>query len=341
MARKNKWTVATLGVVLVVIIGVLSAAAGKKAQSANAAGSSSDGTGVVPVVYDSASVDQGVLTNLKASIESVYGRHSLDTSVLQEDSPDTPQRKALIWMATDKNVNSIEHTEKLQRFVLGVFFYATNQVPNFNEDQPEPWRAADKWMSTAHSCDWMGVTCNADKEITTIDLEKNRLSGSLPPELKIIAKHLVTLDLTSNSISMRDDDFDVFLSMSSLKTLLMDDNYLYYDSGLPPQFGAMINMEKLRLSYNLFEGALESEDQPVLGAMTKLTHLEMESNFLTGALPTAIAQMPQLVYLYMRRNDMTFNLDFMKKGQNRDMCKCPSRAECVSLRELSGNRYHS
>ena len=101
----------------------------------------------------------------------------------------------------------------------------------------------------------------------------------------------------------------------------MDDNYLYYGDGLPPQFGALVNLEKLRLSYNLFEGVLESEDQPVLGAMTKLTHLEMESNFFTGTMPTVISTMPQLVYLYMRRNDMTFNLDWMKAGQNRDMCK--------------------
>mmetsp|Transcript_51450 Transcript_51450/g.124220 ORF Transcript_51450/g.124220 Transcript_51450/m.124220 type:complete len:509 (+) Transcript_51450:213-1739(+) len=318
IARNNKWTVMTLGVVLVVIIGVLSAAVGKD-QAQNAAGSAGDATGVVPVVIDPASVDQGVLANFKTSMESVYSRHELDTSVLQEDSPNTAARKALVWMSTDKNVNSIEHTEKLQRFVLATFFYATNQVPNFNIEQPAPWKTADNWMTTAHSCDWMGVVCNGEKQIMTIDLEKNRLSGSLPPELKIVARHLETLDLTSNSISMRGDDFDVFLSMNNLKTLLMDDNFMYHSSGLPSQMGALINLEKIRLSYNLFEGALESGDQPVIGGMTKLTHLEIESNFLTGDLPTAISQMPQLVYLYMRRNDMTFNLDFMKAGQNRDM----------------------
>jgi hypothetical protein len=318
--RNNKWTVATLGVILIVMIGVLSAAVGKdEAQSSNTSGVSEE-SGVVPVVIDPASVDQDVLTTLKATIEAVYARHDLEVGVLQEDTPDTPQRKALVWMATDQNVNGIEHTEKLQRFVLAVFYYATNQVPNINAEEPLPWRAADKWMTTAHSCDWMGIACNEDRAIITIDLERNRVSGSLPPELKIVGQHIETLDLTSNLVSMRGDDYDVFLSMPNLKTLLMDDNFLYYDSGLPPQLGALVSLEKLRLSYNLFEGALESEDTPVLGAMTKLTHLEMESNFFTGTLPTVIGAMPQLVYLYLRRNDMKFNLDFMKSGQNLDMC---------------------
>merc|ERR1712157_534150 len=95
--------------------------------------------------------------------------------------------------------------------------------------------------------------------------------------------------------------------------LLMDDNYLFHDKGLPPQFTALTNLEKLRLSYNVFEGELDSE-APVLGSMTKLTHLELESNYFSGTLPSAIGNMNELTYLYMRRNNMSFNLDFMKNG---------------------------
>lgn len=332
MVRNNKWTAAVLGVVLIVLIGVLAATVGKdNSQSSNASGLSNDGgDGVTPVVIDDVSVDQDVLATFKASIEAVYDRHGLDISLLQ-DGADTPQRKSLVWMSTDPNVNTIEHTEKLQRFVLGVFFYATNSVPTINTEQPEAWRAAENWMSTAHSCDWMGVLCNDDKDITSMDLERNRLSGAIPPDMAIVGKHMETLDFTSNLISMRDSDFDVFLSMPNLKTLLMDDNYLYHDSGLPPQFASLVNLEKLRLSYNLFEGGLESGDQPVLGAMTKLTHLEVESNFFTGTMPDAIANMNQLVYLYMRRNDMSFNLDFLKSGQLLDLCEYPF---CVFVGDL-------
>merc|ERR1719506_425216 len=49
--------------------------------------------------------------------------------------------------------------------------------------------------------------------------------------------------------------------------------------------------------------------------MTKLTHLEIESNYFSGPFPSAIAQLDKLTYCYLRRNDMTFDLEFMKVGQ--------------------------
>lgn len=319
LVRNNKWSLAVLGIVVIVLIGVLSAAVGKdEAQPAVALDTE---PGVPPTTVDSATLDQDVLSVLKASIESVYDRHNLDKSVLQEDAGLTAQRKAMFWMAKDKNVNSEEHTEKLQRFVLAVLFYATNMVPNDYAESPQAWRKADRWMTTAHSCDWMGVICNDDKVIVSIDLERNRLSGKLPLDLEIIGAYLESLDFTSNAIAMSGGDFNMFRNLPALKTLLMDDNYLYHDQGLPQQFHHLTNMEKLRLSYNLFEGRLESGENPVLGSMTKLTHLEIESNFLTGTMPSAIGNLDQLTYLYMRRNNMSYNLDFLKTGQLINLCK--------------------
>ena len=100
----------------------------------------------------------------------------------------------------------------------------------------------------------------------------------------------------------------------------MDDNFLVSDDGLPWQFKKLGKLQKMRLSYNLLAGELES-NQPVLDYLTQLTHLEIESNFLTGTIPQAIASMTNLVYLYMRRNDLSFNLDFLKQGKLTDLCK--------------------
>ncbi|KAL3921736.1 MAG: hypothetical protein SGILL_002588, partial [Bacillariaceae sp.] len=313
LVRNNKWSFALLGVIVIVLIGVLAAAVGK--DEAQPASAEDTAPGVPPTLIDAGTLDQDNLAVFKSSIESVYDRHNLDKSVLQEDAGNTPQRQAMLWMSTDKNVNSIEHTEKLQRFVLGTLWYATNMVPNDYAATPKAWFAADRWMTTAHSCDWMGIICNEDKVIVSIDLERNRLSGGLPMELVIIGQFLESIDMTSNTISISGGGFNVFRNLPALKTLLMDDNYLYHDAGLPQQFRHLTNLEKMRLSYNLFEGTLESGANPVLGAMTKLTHLEIESNFLTGTMPAAVGNMDQLTYLYMRRNNMSFNLDFLKTGQ--------------------------
>jgi hypothetical protein len=317
--RNNKWSFAVLGVVVIVLIGVLAAAVGK--DEAQPQSEFESAVGVPPTTYDASALDQDVLTIFKASIEQVYDRHGLDKSVLQAEAGNTPQRQAMLFMSTDKNVDSIEHTEKMQRYVLAVLWYSTNMVPNDYVASPPAWYAADRWMTTAHSCDWMGVICNEDKVIVSIDLERNRLSGKLPLDLEIIGTNLESLDMTSNTIAMSGGDFNVFRKLPALKTLLMDDNYLYHDGGLPQQFRHLTNLEKIRLSYNLFEGQLESGADPVLGAMTKLTHLEIESNFLTGTMPSAIGNLDQLTYLYMRRNNMSFNLEFIKSGQLGNLCK--------------------
>jgi len=316
LVHNNKWSIAVLGVIVIVLIGVLAAAVGKD----EARPSSSEAAGVPPVTHDPAGLDQDVLATFKSSLLAVYDRHNLDTTPLDDDQGDTPQRKAMHWMCTDPNVNSIEHTEKLQRYVLGVLFYATNMVPNDYAEEPSPWLKADNWITNAHSCDWMGVVCDDKKEIVSIDLERNRLSGKLPLELAIIGNKFKTLDLTSNLLHMKGmKDYDCFKSFTSMETLLMDDNYLYHKNGLPEQFRHMTNLEKLRLSYNLFEGVLESGENPVLGAMPKLTHLEIESNFISGTMPAAIGNLENLVYLYMRRNNMSYNLDFLKTGKLVDL----------------------
>merc|ERR1712232_902793 len=116
-------------------------------------------------------------------------------------------------------------------------------------EQPGPWKVADKWMTNAHSCDWMGVVCGGDagKVITEIHLESNRLSGLLPNDIAIIASNIRVLDFTDNLIHMRGSDFDFFRRLKNLQTLLMDDNFLFHDRGLPPQMRALANLEKLRM----------------------------------------------------------------------------------------------
>jgi len=280
------------------------------------------GTGVPPVKFEASTVDQDILAVLKISLMNTYDRHNLDKTLLNESpGEDSPQRQAMIFLARDKGVNSMEHTEKLQRFFLACLFYSTNMVPSVHVEDPGAWKVADNWMSNAHSCDWMGVECNEDKVITAIFLERNRLSGKIPVDISIIANNIESLDFTDNIMHMRDGDFDAFTPLKNLKTLLMDDNYLFHDQGLPPQFKSLTSLEKLRLSYNIFEGDLDGGggDDTVLGAMTKLTHLEMESNYFTGPFPTAITTMDKLTYCYLRRNNMAFNLDFLKVGQFNNM----------------------
>jgi hypothetical protein len=335
VVRSNKWAFGVGGLVFLVLIVVIASTGGNKNPYGNGGKSMNpsygnnygknndndeDVVGVPPKEMHKEDVDYDVMETLKDTLRSTFERHNLDKFLLDEI---TPQRQALLWMAQDSNVNEMEHTEKLQRYVLASFFYSTNMVPSVHVEDPQAWKVADNWMTNAHSCDWMGIECNDDKNIIAMYIEKNRLSGKFPADLAIIASKLQTLDFADNIMHMRDDDFDVFSSLSNLQTLIMDNNYLYHNKGLPPQFAAMSNLQKLRLSFNVFEGTLDSE-APVLGSMTKLTHLELESNYFDGNIPSAIGKMEQLTYLYLRRNNLSFNLNFLKNGEFNNICKLHS-----------------
>jgi hypothetical protein len=281
-----------------------------------------DGSHVPLIVVDPSTLKSGVTEPLMANLLDLFDRHGIDPSGLDPSAgDDTPQRRAYFWVAHDYSAD-VDHTTRMARYALAVFYYSTNGIPSKHEENPFNWFSADKWLTEEHACEWQGIECNESLHVTGIELERNNLSGKVPVELLILREKLTTIDLSSNLMYMKDGDYDAFKHLKNLETLLMDDNFLEGASGLPTQMAQLTNLEKLRLSYNLFEGQLEADkSNPVIGAMSKLTHLELESCFLSGSMPEYIGTMDKLVYLYLRRNDMTFNLDFLKTGEMSDICK--------------------
>ncbi len=319
LMRAHKWTTGLVFLITILLIAILTIFGGSSRKEAQALSNSGDATHAQPIHIDPKSLDPAVVENLMTRLTAVYQRHGLDPAILDDEAGLNPQKKAFYWLATN-DLTGLDHTQVMQRYVLAVLYYATNAVPNLYIDTPKPWYSAHLWLSTSHVCDWKGIVCNESQHAEAIDLERNNLSGSIPRELAIIASTLLTLDFTSNSIYMNEAMFDVFADLTELRTLLLDDNYMVYDKGLPPQFKMMQNIQKLRLSYNLFSGELE-RDHKVLASLGQLTHLELESNFLTGTLPPVIGELTNLVYIYMRRNELSFNLDFLKGGKLKDLCE--------------------
>jgi Leucine-rich repeat (LRR) protein len=121
-----------------------------------------------------------------------------------------------------------------------------------------------------------------------------------------IATFAWQLDLRNNVIYLEDDLHNVFLHMPQLQTLLMDDNYIVSTTGLPTQFAKLQSLQKLSLSYNLLQGEF---DGSVFEGMSLLSHLELESNYIKGGIPSSLAYLPNMEYLYMRRNSLTFPLE--------------------------------
>lgn len=319
LMRAHKWTAGLVFITVIVFIVILSISGGSSETATELESARDSGTRLPPIHIDPKSLDPEVTAALMEKLVGVYSRHGLDPSALDDASGVTPQKKAFYWLATN-DLSAIGHTQLVQRYALAVFYYATNAVANPYVEKPKPWVSAHLWLSTSHVCEWKGIVCSESDHIESIDLSRNNLTGSLPRELTIIGSTLHTLDLTSNSIYMDETMYDVFLDLTEMTTLLLDDNYMVYTKGLPSQMKMMEKLQKIRLSYNLFSGELE-KDHKVLANLAQLTHLEIESNFLGGSMPPVIGELTNLVYIYMRRNEMSFNLDFLKGAKLKDLCK--------------------
>jgi hypothetical protein len=98
----------------------------------------------------------------------------------------TPQHQALQWIRTQNANNMFEEPIILQRYALAVLYYSTGG---------DNWRRSRTWLTSANECEWFlavsGMSaCDSAGNIVTIRLANNGLSGSLPPELAILAPSL-------------------------------------------------------------------------------------------------------------------------------------------------------
>ena len=253
---------------------------------------------------------------LRNELSAAMTEKGLDPKRLTIDT--SYQSKAMEWLLTNQNILSYDRSQQLQRFVLACFFYATNGIITLYTPKATSWLDSTGWLTDISECDWKGVQCSEKKKVNAISLENNGLTGAIPKELVFLQDHITSLDFTTNLLYMNGPDFDVFKSLARLETLLMDDNYLFTTDGLPSSFTTLTSLKKLRLSYNLFGGEISST---MVKSWPKLTHLEIESNFLTGALPSELGELDQLVYLYMRRNSLNLTFDFLKTGRMVNLCK--------------------
>ncbi|KAL3938915.1 MAG: hypothetical protein SGBAC_006258 [Bacillariaceae sp.] len=311
---ENKKLVMIAGTALVVLVAIIAMASGKGSPDVV------DTTHTPLILTDAAILDSPETDDIKNDLEKMYNNHDMDPIVLTGAyGDDTPQRRALSWLSHDYEAE-MDHSTRMARYALAVLYYSTNDVPTDETPEPKTWFEADAWLTKENACEWQGIECNEHLHIVEIDLSRNNLSGKVPKELTVLDEHLKTLILSENFILMYEKDYDALMSLTNLETLLMDDNFLHGSNGLPTQFGSLVSMKKLKLSYNLFKGNMDSaKSNAVLSNLNQLTHLEMEACYLTGSMPHHIGRMSNLVYLYMRRNAMKFDLEFLKTGQMTDL----------------------
>ena len=158
------------------------------------------------------------------------------------------------------------------------------------------WTNSGGWLTEAPLRLWPGVEVDTQGRVVGLDLDGNRLSGAIPPELAGLAN--------LESLSLPDNDLSGAIppelgDLANLKRLYLQDNEL--SGAIPPELGGLANLRQLSLPYNDLSGAIP----PELGDLSNLRSLFLDENDLAGTIPPELGNLSNLRWLSLSRNDFS------------------------------------
>ena len=210
-------------------------------------------------------------------------------------------------------LHTVHNADVPARRVLAGKVRATNfpqeyQLSRFIEDVKNPHSL---WNSSNHACDWKGVTCQDDLQVTGIDWRDMDLKGSLHWDwlpysllsfsgthnklsgevvLNTLPPHLSYFDATKNFFSGK---LDLCHFTHSLQHFLINTNKLEGSldlTQLPP------HLEHLGISRNKFSGAVRFDRLP-----PSLLYFDLSHNTFTG--PLHVQNLPSKLQAFFCNNN--------------------------------------
>ncbi|XP_059663296.1 probable LRR receptor-like serine/threonine-protein kinase At1g07650 isoform X2 [Cornus florida] len=146
-----------------------------------------------------------------------------------------------------------------------------------------------KGIETSVTCD-CSFNHNTSCHVITIDLSRNCLNGTIPPQWATM--RLVQLSLMGNRLS---GPFPkVLTSINTLANLSIEGNH--FSGPIPQEIEKLINLQKLTLSSNSFTGELPA----ALGKLVSLTDMRISDNNFTGKVPDFIGNWTKIEKLHMQ-----------------------------------------
>jgi hypothetical protein len=167
------------------------------------------------------------------------------------------------------------------------------------------WMNNTGWLVTPDYCEWYGISCNADGDVTEIALGKqnirlktfglrirahntskhstdsNNLQGTPPNELGAI-ESLEVLSAFSNNLT---GTLPAVLNWPNLKFIDVENNQLT-GPAFPTTLALLTALEVYRVSNNLLTGALATAPFPQL---RQLRELWIAANAIAGSIPATIS----------------------------------------------------
>jgi Leucine-rich repeat (LRR) protein len=209
--------------------------------------------------------------------------------------PISPESRALAWMLSDNYTlsESLSDNRLIQRFALATLWYSTNGETTWDHGG---------WLQSINECDWNDpnddndpfsvspdVECYSNRNtVQKLDLNNDRLSGSIPPELSLLSELQVLYlhfdDLTGEIPS-------VLGKLPELVVLNLHSNHL--SGQIPSELDNLSKLESLVVSDNKLNGTVPAE----LGLLSKLIELWLHHSDLSGSVPAVLCDAGVIVYI--------------------------------------------
>ena len=219
-----------------------------------------------------------ILARLQATTAATAG------VVDQPWSASNPLNRALYWLSLSDDEGRLS----LQRYALAVlYFYTTSGGEPWNQcGAPQQHNQHLQLNSkscpttavlttTSSECDWFGITCSPERQVTRIEWTSNNLSS----------------DATAGTAS---DWPDEILLLPSLELLWWADNPLMH-MRLPAFLNKLSNLQSLSLHRTQLHGKLPDS----IYQLTKLRALRLYETHLSGTISTDIGRLSDLDWLWL------------------------------------------
>ncbi len=157
------------------------------------------------------------------------------------------------------------------------------------------WTDNSNWLTGSNLDDWYGITTNIDGRVSSMIIQDNNLTGTLPSEIGDLSD-LVTLDLYLSDIGG-----SIPSEIGNLTSLTFMDLLGEFTGSIPDAIGDMSAMEVMRISSPYLTGAIPSS----LGNLTNLTFLNLTNGELSGDIPDIFGGMTDLATLDLQDNQLT------------------------------------
>ena len=155
--------------------------------------------------------------------------------------PNTPQGEALIWLATSDALNTTSQSRLVQRYAMTVLDVA------LHAPAPRLWSNRN-----LHECNWTGVLCNEQRQITKINWARQELMGTVPAELGLLTS-LESLDIAQNQLK---GNLEPLYELDKLEHAFLFENML--TGTLSHNISNLQNLTKFMAGHNQLSGSIPS-----------------------------------------------------------------------------------